>query len=141
MTARSKALRSAGRFTPISNTCPSRSTVTGSVTFPPRRPEAGGRLDCTGCQPASGHGCHRAAAPAARKPAGPTEPQGQRQTEIRASPHAARSAIDPAVARIAADLYWNNPLGTGRLRRAERHFLLRWLSSGECAAKFSSPEL
>src|ERR1035438_10857092 len=41
MTARSKALRCAGRFTPVSSTCPSRSTVTGSVTFPPRRPEAG----------------------------------------------------------------------------------------------------
>jgi hypothetical protein len=35
----------------------------------------------------------------------------------------------------------NIPFGTVRLRRAERHFLLRWLSSGECAAKFSGPAL
>ena len=34
-------MRWARRFTPISSTCPSRSTVTGSVTFPPRVLEAG----------------------------------------------------------------------------------------------------
>jgi hypothetical protein len=45
--------------------------------------------------------------------------------------HGARSAV----------LYWNNLFGTVRSRRAERHFLSRWLSCGECAAKFSSPEL
>jgi hypothetical protein len=38
-------------------------------------------------------------------------------------------------------LYWNNPFGAGRWRRAERHFLSRWLSSGNCVANFSSPEL
>ena len=40
--------------------------------------------------------------------------------------------------QITAVLYWNNPFGTVRWTRAERHFLSRWLSSGECAAKFSS---
>src|SRR5271165_4484181 len=105
MTARSTALRCAGRFTPISSTCPSRSTVSGSVTFPPRRPEAGRRLDCTGCQPAQrARVAPRRAAPVTRRTAGPTEPQGQRQTGIRVPSHAARSAFDPAAARIAADL-------------------------------------
>ena len=42
-------------------------------------------------------------------------------------------------ARRAAVLYWNNPFGTVVWRRAERHFLSRWLDSGECAAKVSSP--
>lgn len=37
--------------------------------------------------------------------------------------------------------YSNNPFRTVRSRDAERHFLSRWLSSGECAAKFCSPEL
>jgi predicted RNA methylase len=41
----------------------------------------------------------------------------------------------------SAVLYQNNPFGTVCSRRAERHFLSRWLSSSECAAKFSSPEL
>jgi hypothetical protein len=39
---------------------------------------------------------------------------------------------------ISAVLYWNNPFGTGRSRHTERHFLSRWLSWGECAAKFSA---
>jgi hypothetical protein len=46
-----------------------------------------------------------------------------------------------ARARVTAVMYWNNFFGTVRSRRAERHFLWRWQSSGECAAKFSRPEL
>src|SRR2546423_466964 len=38
MAARLTALRLAGRLTPISSTCPSRSTVMGSVNIPPGRP-------------------------------------------------------------------------------------------------------
>jgi hypothetical protein len=53
------------------------------------------------------------------------------------SPHHRRSRTG----KITAVLYCNNPFGTVRSRRAERHFLSRWLSSGECASKFSSPEL
>jgi hypothetical protein len=33
----------------------------------------------------------------------------------------------------SAVLYWNNPFGTVRSSRAERHLLSHWLSSGECA--------
>jgi len=31
-------------------------------------------------------------------------------------------------AHTPAVLYWNNPFGAGRWRRAEQHFLSRWLS-------------
>src|SRR6266699_6933697 len=37
--------------------------------------------------------------------------------------------------------YWNCPSGSVRLRRAERHLLSRWLSSGEFAASLRAPEL
>lgn len=37
-------------------------------------------------------------------------------------------------------MYWNSPFGPVSLRRAEPHFLPRWLSSGECASKFTSSQ-
>jgi len=37
----------------------------------------------------------------------------------------------PGAGDIRIVLYWNNPFDTVRRRRAERHFLSRWLSSGE----------
>jgi hypothetical protein len=46
-----------------------------------------------------------------------------------------------AAARANSRLYWVNPFDTVSWRRAERYFMSRWLSSGEHAAKFSSPEL
>jgi hypothetical protein len=55
--------------------------------------------------------------------------------------HRASSALDSGWTRSPAVLYWNSPLGTVRWRRAERHLLRRWLSSGECAVKFSRPEV
>jgi len=51
------------------------------------------------------------------------------------------AAQPTCAAQVAAVLYWNNPFGTIRWRRAERHFLSRWLSFGEYAAKFSSREV
>ena len=47
MAARLKALRLAGRLTPMSRTYPSRSTVTGSVTVAPRRSAGNGQSDYT----------------------------------------------------------------------------------------------
>jgi hypothetical protein len=47
--------------------------------------------------------------------------------------------IRPATARIPVVLYWDSPFSPVRSRRAERRLLPRFLSSGECAAKFSDP--
>jgi hypothetical protein len=58
----------------------------------------------------------------------------ERQRLSRCSRQGSRSAR-------SAVMYWNSLFGTVRSRRAERHFLSRWLSSGECAAKFSRPQL
>ena len=134
----------------------------------PRRRGAGGPRQP---QPGGGPGAEGFCAPSTRsKPSWrarrwpwPAARRGQRRpadrfadrpySAIRAalgleSSHTPPLALVGAIAQVAADiaqvaavLHWNDPLGTVCWRRAERHFLSRWLSSGECAAKFSSPEL
>ena len=119
MTARSKALRCAGRFTPISSTCPSRSTVTGSVTFPPRRPEAGRSTRLYGL-PAGAAGTGGAAPPQL-----PGEQQAQlslkdKDKQGSAFPLTPRSqAFDPGAARVAAVMRRSGTFDDSQLWRAD----------------------
>jgi hypothetical protein len=62
------------------------------------------------------------------------------QDTTRADAGATFPGIGRALQRIATSPPGTSGCPDGR-RHAERHFLSRWLSSGECAAKSSSLEL